>query len=37
MKLMRFLRDMPKHERNTDYLAQLEKEVNPDYTEDGEE
>ena len=27
MKLMRFMRDMPKYERNSDYLAQLEKEV----------
>ena len=38
MKLMRFLRDMPKHERNSDYLSQLEAEVNPNYgEEEGEE
>ena len=30
MKLMRFMRDMPKHERNSDYLQQLEREINPD-------
>ena len=29
MKLMRVIRDMPKHERNTNYLDQLEKEINP--------
>lgn len=37
MKLMRFIRDIPKHERNSDYLGELEKEVNPDYREDGEQ
>ena len=35
MKLMRFMRDIPKHERNSDYLSQLESEVNPDYQPEG--
>jgi len=31
MKLMRYMRDMPKHERNAaDYLSKLEKEMNED-------
>ena len=35
MKLMRFMRDMPKHERNSgDYLADIEREMNPDQYEE---
>jgi len=34
MKLMRFMRDMPKFERNSEYLQNLEQEVNPDFGDD---
>ena len=34
MKMMRFIRDIPKFERNSDYIDQLEREVNPDYREE---
>lgn len=37
MKLMRFMRDMPKYERGkTDYLKQLEEELNPHYADSEE-
>ena len=36
MKLTRFMRDMPKYERNSEYLKNLEREINPDFEEDEE-